>query len=194
MPNKRTRAITQQEYYLLVNTIRKGYTSAEGVKVKPNVKVSTILVLQANLGLRISDAISLKQTDIIKEGNRYRLSITEQKTGKKREFTVPPEIYTYIQGYMLERGIKPTQPLFDFGIRAVQKHLRITARHLGLDGIGTHSFRKFFCTEIYNNSSYNIDLCRILMQHSTSAVTQRYIGIQPQLIEQALANHIKLPS
>lgn len=193
MPNKRTRAVTQDEYYLLIDTIRKGYTSTQGVKVKPNVKVSTVLVLQANLGLRISDVIKLRLSDIVKDGSRFRLDITELKTAKKREFTVPQEIYSYIQSYMLESGIKPNQQLFDIGIRAVQKHLRITARHLGLEGIGTHSFRKFYCTEIYNNNQFNIELCRVLMQHSTAAVTQRYIGIQPQLIEQALANHVKLP-
>lgn len=193
MPNKRTRAITQGEYYLIVDTIRKGYTSAEGVKIKPNLKVSTVLVLQANLGLRISDVINLKLSDIVKDGSRYRLDITEQKTGKQRLFTVPQEVYSYIQSYMLDMGIKPNQPLFDISIRAVQKHLRITAKYLGLEGIGTHSMRKYFCTQVYNDNQFNIELCRILMQHSTSSVTQRYLGIQPQLIEQALANHVKLP-
>lgn len=91
-------------------------------------------------------------------------------------------------------GIKPTQKLFSIGIRAVQKHLKITADHLGLEGIGTHSLRKFFCTQIYNNNHFNIELCRVLMQHSSSLVTQRYIGLQPQLVEQALQNHVKLPN
>lgn len=194
MPNKRTRALTQEEYSLVIETIRKGFTTADGVVVKPNERIAVALVIQANLGLRISDVIDLKLSDIVRDGARYRLDITEKKTGKKREFTVPQEVYTYIQGYMLIRGIKPAQPLFSFGIRAVQKHLRIVSEYIGLEGIGTHSLRKFFCTEIYNNNNYNIELCRVLMQHSNSAVTQRYLGIQPQLVEQALAKHIKLPS
>ncbi|MFA9466854.1 MAG: tyrosine-type recombinase/integrase [Velocimicrobium sp.] len=193
MPNKKTRALTQEEYYLVIETIRTGFTTSKRVRIKPNKGVLAATVIQANLGLRISDVMSLKLSDIIKDGTRYRLDITEQKTGKKREFTVPQEVYSFIQGYMIEMGIKPMQPLFDISIRAVQKHLRIVAQYLGLEGIGTHSLRKFFCTSIYNENGYNIELCRVLMQHSSVTVTQRYLGIQPQLIEQALANHIKLP-
>lgn len=194
MPNKKTRVLSQEEYYLVIDTIRTGFTTHKRVRIKPNKKVLAAIVLQANLGLRISDVMSLKLSDIVKDGTRYRLDITEQKTGKKREFTVPYEVYSYIQGYMLEMGIKPTQSLFDISIRAVQKHLRIVAEHLNLDGIGTHSFRKFFCTSIYNENGFNIELCRVLMQHSSATVTQKYLGIQPQLIEQALANHVKLPA
>ena len=194
MPNKKTRALTQEEYYLVIETIRTGFTTSKGVQIKPNKMVLAAAVIQANLGLRISDVMSLKLSDIVKDGTRYRLDITEQKTGKKREFTVPQEVYSFIQGYMIEMGIKPMQPLFDISIRAVQKHLRIIAEYLVLEGIGTHSLRKFFCTSIYNENGYNIELCRVLMQHSSVTVTQRYLGIQPQLIEQALANHIKLPA
>jgi integrase len=193
MPNKKTRALTQDEYYLVIETIRTGFTTRSGIRIKPNRKVQAAAVIQANLGLRISDVMTLKLSDIVRDGTRYRLAITEQKTGKKREFTVPFEVYSFIQGYMLEMGIKPTQPLFDIGVRAVQKHLRTVAEYLGLEGIGTHSFRKFFCTSIYNENGFNIELCRVLMQHSSTSVTQRYLGIQPQLIEQALTNHIKLP-
>ena len=98
------------------------------------------------------------------------------------------------QMYMLDMGIKPNQKLFNIGIRAVQKHLKIASDYLGLEGIGTHSLRKFFCTQVYINNQYNIELCRVLMQHSSSLVTQRYIGLQPQLVEQALQNHVKLPN
>lgn len=194
MPNKKTRALTQEEYYLVIETIRTGFTTSKGVRIKPNKRVLAAAVIQVNLGLRISDVMNLKLSDIVRDGTRYRLDITELKTGKRREFTVPFEVYSYIQGYMLERGIKPMHPLFDISIRAVQKHLRIVAEYLGLEGIGTHSLRKFFCTSIYNENGYNIELCRVLMQHSSVTVTQRYLGIQPQLIEQALANHIKLPA
>lgn len=177
MPNKKTRALTPEEYYLVIETIRTGFTTSKGVRIKPNKGVLAATVIQANLGLRISDVMSLKLSDIIKDGTRYRLDIAEQKTGKKREFTVPQEVYSFIQGYMIEMGIKPMQSLFDISIRAVQKHLRIVSEYLGLEGIGTHSLRKFFCTSIYNENGYNIELCRVLMQHSSVTVTQRYLGI-----------------
>jgi integrase len=193
MANKRTRALTNEEYYILIDTIREGFITDEGVRVRGNERAAFALTIQANLGLRISDVINLCQTSFIKDGGRLHLSIIEKKTGKKRDFSVPPEVFSYIQGYMLEMGIKPNQRLFDIGIRAVQKSLKQAADYLGWENVGTHSLRKFYCTEIYNNNHFNIALCQLLMQHSSTAVTQRYIGIQPLLVEQALANHIKLP-
>lgn len=100
------------------------------------------------------------------------------------------EIYTFIQEYALNFGISPRAKLFDISERAVQKQLKIAADHLGMQGISTHSFRKFFATEIYLNNNANIELVRILLQQSSTTTTQRYIGIQRQDIEQALANHI----
>ena len=193
MANKRTRAVSEEEFFLLLDTINNGFITKDGKRVQKNPQISMILTLQGNLGLRISDCINLKLSDIVKDAGRYRLNIVEKKTGKKREFTIPEEVYNYILRYMLEMGIKPNQRLFSIGVRAVQKHLKITADYLGLEGIGTHSLRKFFCTQIYNNNQFNIELCRVLMQHSSNLVTQRYIGLQPQLVEQALQNHVKLP-
>lgn len=40
--------------------------------------------------------------------------------------------------------------------------------------------------------NFEIALVPRLLQHSSSATTQRYIGIEPQRIEQAIANHAQL--
>lgn len=194
MPNKRTRPLTSEEFYILIDTIKSGFTTKAGVNIQPNPQIAMVAIIQANLGLRVSDAITLKLTDIVKEGNLYRLNISEKKTGKKREFPLPAEIYQYIMAYMLENDIKPNQQLFNIGIRAVQKHLKITADYLNWENVGTHSLRKFYCTELYNNNNFNIELCRQLMLHSSVSVTMRYIGIQTKQIEEAISKHICLPS
>jgi len=75
----------------------------------------------------------------------------------------------------------------------VQQRLQDACDYLGLEGIGTHSFRKFFATQIYQNNGYDIALVQTLLQHSSPAITQRYIGIEPQRIEAALETHIRLP-
>lgn len=64
--------------------------------------------------------------------------------------------------------------------------------YLEIEGIGTHSFRKFFATNLYINNNYNIELVRKILQHSSSRITQNYIGIQQRDIEEALQNNIKL--
>ena len=116
----------------------------------------------------------------------------EQKTGKQREFTVPLVIQQYIENYCLRNGIKRNELLFPISERAVQKQLSIVCDALGYEGIGTHSFRKWYATEIYTQNGYDITLVQRLLQHSSSAITQRYIGIEPQRIEQAIQNHAQL--
>ena len=54
------------------------------------------------------------------------------------------------------------------------------------------SFRKFFATEIYKANGYNVALVQKLLQHSSTAVTQRYIGIQQKELETAIENHLYL--
>ena len=99
--NKKTVALTEEQYKELITTIQAG----AGV-IRPNYRIATALVLEANLGLRISDIVALHLSDIVRDGNRYRLDITEQKTGKKRVFTVPVAISGSMQsGWELARMI-----------------------------------------------------------------------------------------
>lgn len=191
--NKKCRALSREEYESVVSTIKYGFTY-KGIKVQPNSKIATAFVVQANTGLRIGDLLQLKLKDIVRESGRYHFNIVEQKTKKPRTFTVAPEIYSYMQEYALNNGIRPDKKLFDIGIRGIQKHLKMAAGYLGLENIGTHSFRKYFSMCIYNDNGYNVELVRELLQHSSVAVTQHYLGVSPQIVEKALLNHVYIPA
>lgn len=185
--NKKTKALTTEQYKDIIQTIREGFSGC-----RPNERIATALVLEGNLGLRISDILNLRQCDIVRDGDRYRLEITEQKTGKRRIFTVPLVIQQYIENYCLRNGIRRTDLMFPITERAVQKQLHIVCDYLGIEGISTHSFRRWYATEIYNANGYDIALVQRLLQHSSASTTQRYIGIEPQKIEQAIQNHANL--
>lgn len=185
--NKRTVALTTQQYKEIISTMKKGFSGS-----RPNQEIATALMLEANLGLRISDILNLHLSDIVKDGDRYRLAITEQKTGKARVFTVPLALYQFIRCYCLDQGISERQKIFPVSERTVQRHLKTVCDYLGYQDISTHSFRKYYATEIYKNSHYNIALVQQLLQHSSAAVTQRYIGIQPREIEEAIEGHLQL--
>ena len=182
--NKKTKALTTEQYKEIIQTMREGFCGC-----RPNERIATALVLEGNLGLRISDILKLRLCDIIQDGNRYRLEITEQKTDKQRIFTVPMVLYQYIENYCLRNGIRRTEVMFPITERMVQKQLRIVCDYLGYDGISTHSFRKWYATEIYKANGYDIVLVQRLLQHSSAATTQRYIGIEPQRIENAIQGH-----
>jgi len=185
--NKRTVALTTEQYKEIISAMKNGFCGC-----KPNERIATALMLEANLGLRISDILKLRLSDIVRDGERYRLDIMEIKTQKARTFTVPLALYQFIRCYCLDRDIGPDDIIFPITERAVQKQLKIVCDYLGYADISTHSFRKFYATEIYKDSGYNIALVQQLLQHSSAAITQRYIGIQQQEIEQAIEQHLKL--
>lgn len=191
MANIKTKALTTEEYKLIIQTMRSNF-EYDGKEFRANNRIATALVIQSNLGLRIGDVLNLKLNDIVKDGDRYRLDITEEKTDKKRTFTVPIEVYNYIKMYCLENNIKSTARIFDIGERAVQKQLKIVCQYLGLEKISTHSFRKYFATKIYMDSNYNVALVKELLQHSNINITQRYIGVSTKEVETALNNHVCL--
>lgn len=185
--NKKTKALTEEQYTEIITYLKSGFTGC-----RPNERVATALVLEANLGLRISDILKLHLCDIVRDGNRYRLEIVEKKTGKCRSFTVPLVIQQYIENYCLRNGIRRDELIFPITERAIQKQLAIVCDFLDYDGISTHSFRKWYATEIYKANGYDIALVQRLLQHSSAATTQRYIGIEPQRIEEAIENHANL--
>ena len=185
--NKKTKALTTEQYKEIIQTMKEGFCGC-----RPNERVATALVLEGNLGLRISDIVKLRLCDIVLDGDRYRLEIVEQKTGKSRVFTVPLVIQQYIENYCLRNGLRRDELIFPLTERAIQKQLKIVCDYLGFEGISTHSFRKWYATEIYKNSGYDIALVQRLLQHSSAATTQRYIGIEPQRIETAIQGHAQL--
>lgn len=185
--NKKTVALTTEQYKEIISTMQRGFTGC-----RPNERIATALVLEGNLGLRISDIVKLRLSNIVKDGDRYRLEVIEQKTGKSRVFTVPLVIQQYMENYCLRNGIGKKDLIFPISERMVQKQLKIVCDYLGYEGISTHSFRKWYATEIYKANGYDITLVQRLLQHSSAAVTQRYIGIEPQRIESAIENHAYL--
>ena len=107
MANKTTVALTENQFRELIKTMYEG-----GAGFRPNPKIATILTLEANLGLRISDILNLKMKDIIRDGGRYRLNIIEEKTGKKRTFTVPYQIKQYLDDYCELNDIPEDKKIF----------------------------------------------------------------------------------
>ena len=71
--NKKTKALTAEQYKEIIQTMKEGFCGC-----RPNERIATALVLEGNLGLRISDIIKLRPCDIVRDGDRYRLEIVEQ--------------------------------------------------------------------------------------------------------------------
>ena len=66
--NKKTTALTTAQYQDIIQTMKTGFSGC-----RPNERIATALVLEGNLGLRISDILKLRLSDIVRDGDRYRL-------------------------------------------------------------------------------------------------------------------------
>lgn len=88
----------------IISAIRQGFIY-EWTHFKPNERIATILVLEYNLGLRVGDILQLRMNSFVRDGDRYRLDIYEQKTGKYRNFTIPMEIYYFVREYAYKNGV-----------------------------------------------------------------------------------------
>ena len=179
-----TRPITIEEYKTIIELLTNGfkYTEEGTTKIfKPNAKVRLALILEANVGLRISDVIRLTPNNI--KGNK--LSIIEKKTNKLQWRTINSTIALLIKEFAYDNNISPNQRLIDISEKAIQKQLRIICRYLQLDNIGTHSFRKLFATQQYKNNNNDIYLVKELLNHTNISTTQRYVKLSQQEIDRA---------
>ena len=57
MAGKTTTACTHEQYETIIKTLYEGI----GDCVQPNPRIATILVIEANVGLRIGDTLSLRR-------------------------------------------------------------------------------------------------------------------------------------
>ena len=178
-------ALTTEQYTEIIRAIREGCGS-----LRANPRIAAALTAEANLGMRIGDILRLRLVDIVRDGRRWRLDITEEKTGKRRRFTVPEGVYSFLKGYAEDNGIPADGQLFPITVRAVQKHLKAVCDALGYENISTHSFRKWYATDIYEASGHDIVLVQTLLQHASPMITRRYIGISEEKVEKAIAGHV----
>lgn len=179
-----TRPLEIEEYKNIMELLNNGfkYTLEGKEKVfRPNTQIALILSLQANMGLRIGDILSLKLSSF--KGNR--LQIREDKTDKLQYREINPAITNMVMEYALENNIKKNDDLFKITPRAVQKQLKIICDYLALENVSTHSFRKMYATIQYEANNNNIELVKELLNHSSIATTQRYIRVSQKEINKA---------
>lgn len=180
-------ALTKEQYETIIKTIRNGSSF-----FKPNERLANILICEANLGIRVGDILKLTPSSFVFDGGRWRLDIVEEKTGKKRKFTVPLTLKQHLDIYCLKNKILPNDRIFPISRRAVYNVLEKVTEYLGYKKISTHSFRRFFATNIYKSSGNDILIVQEILQHSNAMCTQKYIGISREKVEKALVSNVNL--
>lgn len=132
--------------------------------------------LGLNTGLRVSDILDLKVSDI-----KRTIELTEQKTGKIKRFQLSDSFYDeliqYIKSYCRGEWLFPSKTGEPLSYAQAYKIIKTAGRKAGIDDIGTHTMRKTFGYYAYNVLKVPIAYIMEALNHSSESHTLRYIGI-----------------
>lgn len=139
-------------------------------------------------GLRISDILKLKVKDV---KDRVSITLVEQKTDKAKTFAINKALIKELRWYCAGRPDEEYLILSREGFNKpvtrdmAYKVLREAGKQVGIEHIGTHTMRKTFGFQFYQQTK-DIVLLQKLFNHSATSITLRYIGIHQDAINNAL--------
>jgi len=151
-----------------------------------------------NNGLRVSDLLRLKAKDVrhLKEGDY--ITIRESKTGKENILMVNKAVHKALRSYF-ER-VNPDDEDFLFASRKSKEPLVIQAvnalvkkwtKSINLKGnYGAHTLRKTFGYIQRTIYQVGFEVLAKRFNHSSPAVTMRYLGIADKEVNGILKNEI----
>ena len=157
-----------------------------------NYKMSLLIALGCFTGLRISDILALRWEQIL---STEEFTIIEKKTGKKRVLRLNSQLqqhiqecYEHIQPIGLKAPILVSQKGTVFTIQRINVILKEIKRkyRLKVKNFSCHSLRKTFGRQVYNMNNENSELALVklmeLFNHSSLAITKRYLGLRQEEI------------
>lgn len=172
------------------NLVRKLYRDK-------NYRISLLIGCGIFFGLRISDLLQLTWDMLLDKDAKF--VIIEKKTGKRREVRINKEFQRHIKDCYSALNIQNLNELcFLSGrgknkvystqwVNIVLKDLK-NRYSLKIDHLSTHSLRKTFGRRVFE-SSENAELALVklmeLFNHSSVAITKRYLGLRQEEILQA---------
>lgn len=160
----------------------------KGTPKRPELAERDVLIflLGINTGLRVSDLVKLKVSDVRGKNSFF---INEGKTEKKRKVNIDMlqnEIERYTEGRQSNEYLFKSQK-GDSHITTTQVYrvLDAVADFLGRDDIGTHTMRKTFGYHHYKRFK-DVAILQEIFNHAAPSITKRYIGIRQDEIDASL--------
>ena len=146
-----------------------------------------------NTGLRISDILNLKCSDIKNSDGTMKshISIIEKKTKKNKKFPIANSLYSELERFT--RNMQPNDYIFksqkgnNLSYSQAYRTIKSAATNIDLQNIGTHTLRKTFGYHHYKKFG-NLPLLQKIFNHSSSSVTLRYIGLEQDIIDESYNN------
>lgn len=143
-------------------------------------------VLGINTGIRVSDLLSLKVSDVWDETTcKEFLYLSDPKIDGEKSFFLNQSVRKELKLYLSNQELKSS----DFLFKSKRNNLPITrqqayriinqaAKEVGVPGkIGTHTLRKTFGYHAYRKG-IAISILKTIYNHQTPTETLRYLGIK----------------
>ena len=138
-------------------------------------------------GLRISDLRTLRWGFMTNP-----LVLNEKKTGKTITIHLHDDFLQFLDQIKQQTKPKESNLLFDLSIQYTNRKLKRIASDYDLNiKFSTHSFRKTFGRRIWeknNHSEKALILLGQVFNHSSVAITKRYLGIRDKEIQDIYLN------
>lgn len=152
-----------------------------------NLKHNTMLKLCYGMGLRVSEILNLKITDI--DSQRMQVFIERAKGKKDRYVNLPESILDQLRVYY--KTYKPQRYLFEgqygdgeqYTIRSLQKVFKDALRKANINkDIGIHGLRHSFATHLLENGT-DIRFIQELLGHNDIHTTLRYTHVSKRSLQ-----------
>jgi integrase len=151
-----------------------------------NLRMCLLIEFGVKTLLRYSDLSRIQWVDIV---GKDTLILNEKKTNKRREITLGRSIRERIEMVHNQLG-KPNNEeyIFNYSLQYVNRLLKEGGKDVKIrnKNISSHSFRKSGSRYIWesngNSDEYLIKLSSIL-NHSSTSITRRYLGISREEIK-----------
>ena len=155
-------------------------------------------------GLRVSELEALKFEHVIETRNgRFKLQVTRYKTSqdpnyngdisfiplpkfvgqKLKEFkSLRDDLDQKREGFIFQ-SVLGRRKVVRQGSVKIENITKKLQEELGIDRIHTHRFRKTIAEILINRNERNVDIIRLLFGHASYAMTLRYIGRNPYIVQ-----------
>ncbi|HGR7870341.1 TPA: site-specific integrase [Streptococcus pneumoniae] len=141
-----------------------------------------LFITGLNTGLRVGDILTLKVKDV----QGWHIKLRERKTKELKK-----EMRRYVEGKPFHHFLFKSRQGQNKAITRERAYQIIheAAEELGIDNVGTHTMRKTFGYKYYNKTK-DVGTLQKMFNHSSPAITLRYIGIEQAELDDALRNFV----
>jgi len=151
----------------------------------PSLKYRAALMTCYGAGLRVSEVVTLKVSDI--DSQRMLIRVEQGKGQKDRYAMLSPRLLEVLRRYY--RAVRPQTYLFPswrggrhVGTASLQMACREATVRAGIHKrVSVHSLRHAFATHLLENGT-DIRIIQVLLGHSRIDTTARYAAVSPQVV------------